>query len=69
MFKKILEPCIGDVVLYKDEQGNTTPVKIIEGTFFKNGRVSNFWSWMDILTNKIYCGYGNFYLSIEEGAK
>lgn len=69
MFKKILEPSVGDIVLYKDEQGYITPVKIIEGAFFKNERVSNFWNWMDILINKIYCGYGNFYLFVEKGAK
>jgi hypothetical protein len=61
MLERIIEPCIGDIVFYKNEQGIIETVEILEGAFFKNGRVSNFWHWKNILTGKKDCGYGNFY--------
>lgn len=53
------EPEIGQVVLF---QG--APVLILSGSFYSNGRVSNFWTWRNVFPDgtlgPILSGYGDF---------
>ena len=59
--KRILEPCVGNKVFIK--KGNKyKEVEIIEGAFFRNNRVSNFWKWKEIDTGYVREGYGEFYI-------
>lgn len=41
--------------------GQLTPVKILGGAYYRNGRVSNFWDYEELLTGCICSGYGHFY--------
>lgn len=43
------------------DNGQFIPVKILSGAFYRNGRVSNFWDFENLLTGEVYKEYGNFY--------
>lgn len=43
------------------DKGGYIPVKILGGAYYRNGRVSNFWDYEELLTGRICSGYGNFY--------
>lgn len=57
---RILNPKKGSECILKKD-GRDIPVKIIDGSFYRNGRVSNFWDWINLETGKKEYGYGNFF--------
>ena len=59
----ILEPSIGDVVYQYMGNGIFDMVEILGGQFLdsKYKRLSNFWKWKNLKTEKIEEGYGDFY--------
>lgn len=65
-YKRIDEPDAGQEVFYVDDNGQFTLVRITGGTYFSNGRVSNFWYWKEVLSDGSLSdekhGYGNFYV-------
>lgn len=61
-FKKIQEPKIGETYFRISEDGKSLiPCKIIFGSLFRNGRLSNFWDWENLLTGEKESGYGKFF--------
>ena len=72
---KQITPKIGDIVRhggfgYEDNKNYPCDVKITSGSFERNGRISNFWSWKRILpdgtiNNVEESGYGEFYESLK----
>lgn len=66
-FEKVSEPIIGKVYfrVSKDEK-TLIPCKIIDGALFRNGRLSNFWDWENLLTGEKEFGYGGFF-KLNEG--
>ena len=66
-YKKICEPNFGDIVFFKNKEGAFQKIKIVRGQYFSNGRLSNFWYWVDVnedgSESKEECsGYGNFFI-------
>jgi hypothetical protein len=68
---KINEPKVNQVVFYQPWQGKNDrrkkayPVIIIDGAYYRNGLLSNFWDWHRLsptgrINPKRECGYGNF---------
>ena len=57
----LINPKRNTVCLYKNESGEYIPIKILSGSFYINGRVSNFWYWINLNTNEKESGYGDFY--------
>jgi hypothetical protein len=50
---------VGAIVMHPDGY----KVKVIDGAFLRNGRVSNFWRWQRVnddgsLNDTVECGYG-----------
>ena len=58
---RILSPKKGSLVFYKNDNGEFVPVKILDGQFYSNGRLSNFWEWENLATGEKESGYGDFY--------
>lgn len=58
--KRIIEPNIGDIV-YTKKDNALIPIKILNGSFFRNGRVSNFWKWLNLVSGEVEEGYGIFW--------
>jgi len=61
-------PATGSVVSISTvNDGEYYDVYIVKGTYYSNGRVSNFWHWRRVNTDgslgKEEHGYGNFYKS------
>lgn len=50
-------------VVYVKEDKVIYPCVILEGKFLSNGRVSNFWSWRNLITGMKESGYGNFWIA------
>lgn len=69
IIKPILEPKPGDKVLLHLGKGKLKPVTIIDGAYFRNSRVCNFWKWKDEETGEIKEGYGAFYKTEENVTK
>lgn len=57
---RVTEPEKYEELFFFDD-GQFIPVKIIDGAFFRNGRVSNFWDFENLLTGKKDSTYGSFY--------
>lgn len=58
-------PRIGSVAEYQDDKNNCSyDVFIDEGSFYVNGRISNFWHWRKVKKDgslgKQKSGYGSF---------
>ena len=47
--------------LFLLNKGAYIPVRVLDGSYYRNGRISNFWEFEDLLTGRICNGYGNFY--------
>lgn len=65
-YDTIVEPEHGQLVYVKNEEGKMNIARIIDGKFWSNGRVSNYWSW-ELLNDKhevvgFKSGYGEFYI-------
>lgn len=58
---RIISPEKNAIYLFKTEGNEYIPVKVIDGQFYGKHGVSNFWTWINLNTNKKECGYGNFY--------
>lgn len=58
---KVPEPPLNEVV-YVRKEGAIAPCIVLSGQFWKNGRLSNFWYWIDLVTKKEEAGYGDFYV-------
>ena len=58
---KVINPELGSKVYQYDSCGTLTPVMILEGKFEKDGRISNFWTWYNLITKEIEKGYGDFW--------
>ena len=59
---RIISPEIGSTVYLRKSKKEYIPVKIIDGKFYGTfGGVSNFWTWVNLKTNEIENGYGDFY--------
>ena len=57
---KRYDPKPGSTVLFVDGD-NQYLVYILSGAWEKNGRISNFWEWVNLRTGEKENGYGNFY--------
>ena len=57
----ILDPPKRSKCLFKTDDGRFIPVRIKDGSFYIDGRVSNFWTWINLETGKEEHGYGCFY--------
>lgn len=61
-FIKVIEPKIGKEYFIPSEDGKSIiPCMIISGQFYRNGRISNTWEWINLLTRETESGYGGFY--------
>ena len=68
-FKKICAPKPGDIVFYKNDEGQFQKVEIVSGQYLDStyGRLSNFWYWKEIdengnMSEETLHGYGNFFV-------
>lgn len=57
---RVTEPEKYEELFFLDN-GQFTPVKILGGAYYRNGRISNFWDFEDLLTGRICNDYGHFY--------
>lgn len=64
MLQPILNPKINDII-YLQKGEDYIPVKILSGYFLDPifHRLSNFWTWQNLITNEKENGYGNFYIN------
>lgn len=63
--KHTSDPPINEIVYVR--QGDVLyPCIILDGQFLSNGRVSNFWTWRNLITGEKESGYGNFWIMGEE---
>lgn len=60
-YDRILEPQPGQTVYMENKHGKMVMITIINGQFWSNERVSNFWSWK-CKNGDIDRGYGYFYI-------
>ncbi len=60
-FVKVAEPPFNEVVYVKKEM-IIVPCIVLSGQFWKGGRLSNFWYWINLLTKEEEHGYGDFYV-------
>lgn len=60
--RHISEPEIGNKVYYicSDETGDIDPCIVESGQYLSNGRLSNYWEWINLRTGKREHGYGGF---------
>lgn len=63
--KRVSEPSVGDIIFIKKDNA-LIPIKILRGAFFRNGRVSNFWEWLNLVNGEVESGYGNFWIGESE---
>jgi len=66
--KRIINPHVGDTVLLRTSKDNCKVVTIVEGEFFIDGGISNFWKWEVTESGEVEKGYGYFY-KIGQGAE
>lgn len=57
----VQEPPLNEVV-YVRKEGTIVPCVVLSGQFWKHGRLSNFWYWINLLTKEEESGYGEFYV-------
>lgn len=69
VLKRVSEPPLNTVV-FNAQDDVIFPCIVKEGQFFaKNGRLSNFWRWINLYTMKEESGYGCFYVVARKNKK
>ena len=61
-FIKVTEPKIGKEYFIPSEDGKSMiPCLVVSGQLWSNGRISNAWEWINLLTRRTESGYGGFF--------
>lgn len=58
---RVQEPPFNEIIYTKKEM-SIVPCIVLSGQYWKGGRLSNFWSWINLLTKEEESGYGDFYV-------
>lgn len=62
--KSVSEPPQNEVVFVAEKNG-IFPCIVLNGQYLaENGRLSNFWEWINLVTGKKTSGYGAFFLPV-----
>ncbi len=63
--KEVKEPPLNTIV-FNFQNGIIFPCIVKSGQFYaENGRLSNFWYWINLLTCKEEHGYGTFFVRLD----
>ncbi len=59
--ERIMEPSLNSKIYYQYKDEEIFPCVVLDGFLFRNERLSNVWSWINLKNGKKESGYGLFF--------